>query len=152
VNATDPTGSGVYTRKWYTFTTRANQPPNPPSITGPTEGKIGKTYDYNFTAIDPDNNKVYYFIDWGDTTNSSWIGPYVSGFQIIKAHTWSKKATYSVRAKAKDIYGYESDWAQLQVTMPKGITYISSLFLELIERLTERYPYAFPILRLLRGN
>ncbi|HVQ00874.1 MAG TPA: aryl-sulfate sulfotransferase, partial [Candidatus Thermoplasmatota archaeon] len=27
VNATDPDGSGLYTRRWYTFTTKANQPP-----------------------------------------------------------------------------------------------------------------------------
>ena len=26
VNATDPTGSGLYTRRWYTFTTKANLP------------------------------------------------------------------------------------------------------------------------------
>jgi len=151
VNATDPTGSSVSTRKWYTFSTRANQPPNPPSITGPTEGKIGSTYTYNFTAIDPNGDEVYYFIDWGDTTNSSWIGPYASGVKIIKSHSWSKKATYTLRAKAKDIYGNESDWGQLQVTMPKGMTYIPSLFLELIERFVERYPYAFPILRHLLG-
>ena len=27
VNATDPDGSGQYTRRWYTFTTKANTPP-----------------------------------------------------------------------------------------------------------------------------
>ena len=94
---------------------------------------------------------MYYFIDWGDTTNSSWIGPYASGVNIIKSHTWSKQATYTLRAKAKDIYDGESDWAQLQVTMPKGTTYIPSLFLKLIERLMERFPHAFPILRQLLG-
>ena len=36
---------------------------------------------------------------------------------------------------------------QLEVTMPKGTTYIPSLFLELIERFMERFPLTFPILR-----
>jgi hypothetical protein len=71
MNATDPSGSCLYMRKWYTFTTKTNQPPNPPTITGPAEGKVGTAYDYNFTAIDPDGDEVYYFIDWEDNTNSS---------------------------------------------------------------------------------
>jgi hypothetical protein len=147
INATDPIGSSLYMRKWYTFTTRANQPPNPPTITGPAKGKAGTAYDYNLTAIDPEGDEVYYFIDWGDNTNSSWIGPYSSGDQIIKSHTWSTKGTYTVKAKAKDTYGKESDWVQLQITMPKETAYIPSLFLELIERLMERFPHIFPILR-----
>jgi hypothetical protein len=147
INATDPIGSCLYIRKWCTFTTRANQPSNPPTITGPVKGKVGTAYDYNFIAIDPDGDEVYYFIDWGDNTNSSWIGPYSSGETITKSHTWSTKGTYTVKAKAKDTYGNESDWRTLEVTMPKGTTYIPSLFLELIERLMERFPHIFPILR-----
>ena len=147
VNATDPKGSGLSTRNWYTFTTQANQPPDLPIITGPTKGKVRSTTSYNFTAIDPDGDGVYYFIDWGDTTNSSWIGPYSSGEKITESHTWSKKATYTLKAKAKDIYGNESDWTQLEVTMPKGAVYIPSLFLELIKRFMERFPLTFPILR-----
>ncbi|VVB62363.1 FG-GAP repeat protein [uncultured archaeon] len=147
VNATDPKGSGLYTRNWYTFATQANQPPDLPIITGPTKGKVRSITSYNFTAIDPDSDGVYYFIDWGDTTNSGWIGPYLSGEKITESHTWSKKATYTLKAKAKDIYGNESDWVQLEVTMPKGGVYIPSLFLELIKRFMERFPLTFPILR-----
>ena len=146
VNATDPTGSGLYTRKWYTFTTIANQPPGQPTITGPTKGKVGIVTDYNFTAIDPDNNEVYYFIDWGDTT-SGWIGPYASGVKIIKSHTWSKKATYNfytLKAKAKDSYGNESGWATLSVIMPYSY---NIPFMQFWERLLERFPHAFPLLR-----
>jgi hypothetical protein len=135
---------GSYQGKVYCF---GNQPP--PTITGPAKGKIGIAYDYNFTAIDPDNNKVHYFIDWGDNTNSGWIGPYPSGDQITQSHTWSTKRNYTITAKVMDIYGDESDWAQLQVTMPKG--YIPSLFFGFIERLIERFPHAFPILRQLWG-
>jgi hypothetical protein len=37
------------------------------------------------------------------------------------------------------------------VTMPKGTAFIPSLFLELFERLMERFPHAFPMLRQLLG-
>jgi hypothetical protein len=148
VNATDSTGSCQYMRKWYTFTIRANQPPNPPTITGPSEGKVGTAYGYNFTAIDPKCDEVFYFIDWGDTTNSGWIGPYASGEQITRSHTWSTKGTYTVKAKAMDIHGNESDWATLTVTMPCSYNKPMIQFLEL---LFQRFPNAFPLLRQLLG-
>jgi hypothetical protein len=129
----------------YVFTKEdENQPPSTPIITGPVEGKVVVATDYNFTAIDPDGYKVYYLIDWGDGTSSGWIGPYVSGDQITKSHTWSTKGTYTVIAMAKDIYGDESDWGTLEVTMPVSI---NLLFHQFIEKLFERFPHAFPILK-----
>jgi len=131
----------------YVFTKEGgNQPP--PTITGPAEGKVGVATDYNFKAIDPDGDEVFYFIDWGDTTNSGWIGPYASGEQITRSHTWSTKGAYTVKAKAMDIHGNESDWAQLQVKMPVSI---NMPFHQLIEKLFQRFPHAFPILRHLLG-
>jgi hypothetical protein len=103
---------------WLIKIEREYRPPNPPIITGPTQGKIKVDTDYNFTATDPDNDDLYYFIDWGDHTNTSWIGPYPSGELTIKSHTWSTKGTYTIKAKVKDIYGNESSWGQLSVTMP----------------------------------
>ena len=107
-----------------------------------------RSTDYNFTTTDPDGDEVYYFIDWGDQTNGSWIGPYPSGDKITKSHTWSTKGTYIIKAKAKDIYGNESDWATLSVTMPCSY---NIPFQHLWERLFERFPNAFPILRHLMG-
>jgi len=133
----------------YVFTKESiNQPPITPTITGPAQGKIKVETDYNFTTTDPDGDEVYYFIDWGDQTNGSWIGPYPSGDKITKSHTWSTKGTYIIKAKAKDIYGNESDWATLSVTMPCSY---NIPFQHLWERLFERFPNAFPILRHLMG-
>jgi len=119
-------------------------PPTPPTITGPAKGKVGVATEYNFTAIDPDSDEVYYFIDWGDTTNSNWIGPSTSGDQITKSHTWSKKGTYTIKAKAKDTYGDESNWGTLSVTMP---TSYNIPFLKFWMRLFNWLLNAFPILR-----
>ena len=120
------------------------EPPNPPAITGPAKGKINIATDYNFTAIDPDGDQIYYFIDWGDHTNSSWVGSYPSGTAITQSHTWTKKGTYAIRAKAKDIHGSESDWSTLQVTMP---LLFEPPHFRFFNWLFERFPHAFPILR-----
>ncbi len=126
-----------------------NQPPSSPTITGPAKGKIKIATNYNFTAVDPNDNKGYYFIDWGDTTNSSWIGPFSSGKQIAQSHTWSKKGIYTVKVKAKDIYGKESDWAQLDVTMPFSYNIpFMQFWMKLFERLTNAFPMLRYLLRL----
>jgi hypothetical protein len=125
---------------------RTNQPP--PTITGPVKGIIGVTSEYNFTAIDPEGDEVYYFIDWGDETTSGWIGPYLSEIQITESHTWLIKGTYTLKAKVKDTYGNESDWTSLTVTMPYSYHKSIPQFLEL---LFQRFPNAFPILRQLMG-
>jgi hypothetical protein len=147
IAATGDDDNGVDSGSVYVFT-KENHPPNPPTITGPAEGTIKVATTYNFTTTDPDDDEVYYFIDWGDQTNSSWIGSYSSGDEITKSHIWSKKGTYTIKAKAKDINGNESDWRTLSVTMP--CSYNIPL-IQFWERLFERFPNAFPILRHLMG-
>jgi C1A family cysteine protease len=126
----------------------SNQPPNPPTITGPASGKKGQSYPYKFVSADPEGNNVYYYIDWGDGTNTGWTGAYASGHEITVNHTWSKKGTYIIKAKAKDIYGNESDWSTLSVTMP--LSYEPPHF-RFFQWLFERFPHAFPILKQLLG-
>jgi len=96
-----------------------NAPPNTPTITGQASGNCGTNYDYTFVSIDLDGDSVYYYVDWGDETNTGWIGPYASGYIITRTHNWSEKGDYNLRAKAKDdIHGEESKWGSLKVTMP----------------------------------
>ena len=130
------------------FTTKTNTPPNNPTITGPADGKIKVAMKYNFTTTDPDGDDVSYYIEWGDGTNSGWIGPLSSGDTTIQSHTWTKKGTYTIKAKAKDILGNESDWGTLSVTMP----YAYNLsFTQFWIKIFERFPHAFPILRHIIG-
>lgn len=101
-------------------------PPDPPSITGPTSGTAGEGYDYTFVSIDPDGDDVYYWINWGEwgwnAPTVEWIGPYESGEEVTVSHAWSKESNpdepYVIKAKAKDIHGAEGSWATLEVTMP----------------------------------
>jgi len=112
-----------------------NNPPNKPAITGPNSGKTGESYSYSFSATDPDNDQISYYVDWGDGSNSGWQGPYQSGSNITLSHSWSNDGTYSIKAKAKDDEGSESTYATLKVTMPKSKTF------SLLDRLIEMFPF-----------
>ena len=121
-----------------------NQPPATPSITGPSSGAAWKNYDYTIASTDPDDDKLYYYVDWGDETNTGWIGPYESGDEVVVSHRWMKRNTYTVQVKAKDTYDRESDWTTLEVTMPKNkAIYVNH---PILNWLFERLPNLFPIL------
>jgi len=126
-----------------------NLAPNKPSKpSGPIQGKAGVEYSYTTSTTDPDGDQIYYFWDWGDGNNSGWLGPYTSGATCEAKHSWDAKDNYNIKVKAKDIYGKESAWSDpLPITMP----YSYNPMLQFLERLFERFPNAFPILRHLLG-
>jgi hypothetical protein len=150
VNATDPTGSGLYTRKWYSFATKQQEnPPNKPNTPdGSTRGNPGVSYTYQTSTTDPDGDLLYYMWDWADGTPLTWDGPYTSAQTVAASHIWSTKGSYSVKVKAKDTTGAESVWSDpLPITMP----YSYNPMLQFLESLFQRFPNAFPILRYLLG-
>jgi len=124
-----------------------SSPPYSPTIDGPANGKIKEPIPYVFAATDPDNDNLFYFIDWGDTTNTGWVGSHPSNEQINLTHTWTKKGTYIIKAKVKDIFGAESGWTTLSVTMPQNNELFNTH--PVLSWLLERFPHAFPILRFL---
>ena len=123
-----------------------NQPPNKPEKpTGTSSGKVNTVYTYTTSTIDPDGEHVYYFWDWGDGTNSGWLGPHDSGTSVSTTHTWSEEGVYLIRVKAKDMLDAESEWSDaVAITMPYSI---NRLLMNLWIRLLELFPNAFPVLR-----
>jgi len=115
-----------------------NLPPDSPTIDGPTKGKPNKEIEFTFTATDPEDSNVWFWIDWGDEENTGWIGPYSSDAETTVKHTWTLNESFTIKAKAKDSEGAESDWATFEVAMPKNKA-ISS-FLLFLERIIERFP------------
>jgi len=106
---------------WINFSLKLeNTPPYAPWITGPKRGKPGQEYNYTFYTEDAHYDYVYYYIEWDDGNYSGWIGPYYSGEELVISYTFLEKGTYYIRAKAKDVYGAESDWSYLKVKMPKN--------------------------------
>jgi len=127
-----------------TVTIVENAPPNIPDITGPTNGKPEMTYKYNFVSEDIDGDNICYYIEWGDGNYEDWFGPYSSGIPQSKNHSWSAKDTYTIRCKARDEVGAESEWGTLEITIPKNKQFnMNSFFLKFLEN----HPSMFPILR-----
>jgi hypothetical protein len=122
----------------------ANNPPEKPSIpSGQTKGKPGTSYTYSCSTTDGDGDNVYYWFDWGDGTNSGWIGPFTQGTSISEAHIWAVEGTYPVKVKAKDIHDEESVWSDpLSVSMPKPRSYVL-----VIQRFLNIYPLVSQILQ-----
>ena len=92
----------------------SNQAPIAPSKpSGPSIGTVETIYAYSTSSIDIDNDQIYYLFDWGDETNTSWLGPYSSGSNCISSHFWNSSGVYSVKVKAKDYYNKESSWSEI---------------------------------------
>jgi hypothetical protein len=76
VNATDPLGSGLYTRRWYTFTTKTTQTNNTPPIFGtpsPANGSAGNplSLTWSIPLSDPEGNTFTWTIQCNGQTNSA---------------------------------------------------------------------------------
>jgi len=89
-----------------------NNPPYEPKISGPEVGAVETEYEFTFIAEDPDEDDLWLYIDWGDDNPDEWIGPFVSGTEINRNHTWSAKGKYEIKAKVKDTSDIEGDWSK----------------------------------------
>ncbi len=104
---------------------RFNHPPDAPWLDGPRRVRPG-TYDWTFRAVDPDGDDLFYEIMWGDDTSEEWIGPYLSGEEIIVNHTYHKYAQVAIRARAKDIHGDIGDWGEMAIEISETTQQLSS--------------------------
>ena len=116
--------------------------PTIPEINGPTDAKIEEPCEYKLLSTDEDNDQLYYHIEWEEDDNEIF-GPYPSGEEVTVEHVWSNKGSYNLKAKAVDINGAESEWATLEVTVPKNKAINTSLFLH---RLFQRFHLMVKIL------
>jgi hypothetical protein len=105
----------------------ANIAPYVPNISGPSQLKPNREYEFIFTTTDLDGDDVYYYIDWGDGNKEEWIGPYTSESEVKIKHKWTEKAIFTIKAKAKDINDLESSWTEFKVSTPKNILTITLL-------------------------
>ncbi len=98
----------------YGYSNERPQPPNLPD--GPTQGYYGKEYQYITRAEDKDNNQLMYQWSWGDGEISEWLGPFEINEICTASHVWQLKGSYLIKVKAKDSWGFESDWSDLLTT------------------------------------
>jgi len=122
--------------------------PSPPIIDGNIYCIIGQSYPYMFQSSDPEDNDVYYYIEWGDGTPSKWLGPYESGKTIVIDHKWYKYGSYTIKAKAKDSTGAMSDWTNSPLTVTVSKSRDTSLtFLSLFNTYFKQFSFLQKILR-----
>ncbi|EMR74563.1 WD40-like repeat-containing protein [Thermoplasmatales archaeon SCGC AB-540-F20] len=99
----------------------SNSPPSVPTITGTTWGKTGHEFYFLCQAIDPDNNPISYYIDWGDGFKE-WTPERASGEDAYFRHKWLFGGKYTIRCKARDVLGEESDLGEpieIEIVRPK---------------------------------
>lgn len=129
----DLMGSTVGTTRLQQGIEFLNDPPNKPIISGETHGKAGNVYEYTFITVDPDGDDIWYFTEWGDGTNTGWMGPYSSGTPLLQSNVWVE-GNYTIRCKAKDLYNAESDWGILEINMPRTKASSYPLLLKFFEQ------------------
>ncbi len=88
-----------------------NYPPNKPTIVGPTTGYINANYLFTACTTDSDGEGVYYYFDWGDGSGNI-SGKRLSDVLISMSHSWKKQGVYTVKVKALDEHGAESNWSE----------------------------------------
>ena len=127
-----------------------NNPPNTPVIEGKRRFREGEggIYPYTIYSVDPDDDDLFYLIYWSNGTED-WIGPYPSGenFTIDVAIPLEKGTYVLFKIRAIDIFGAESDWAILEVIVPRNKATYNPLF----HWFLERFPLLGRFLNLIQG-
>jgi hypothetical protein len=119
------------------FSLVGTPPEKPARPNGPTSGGINREHTYTTSTTDLDGDQIYYIFDWGDGDTSE-VGPYNSGETGSGSHTWTERGDYSLKVKAKDSAGLESEWSDpLAISMPKSK---QLLFNHLFGRLVNIFP------------
>lgn len=101
------------------------------------------TDKYTFYTEDQEGDDVYYWIDWGDDTNTGWIGLYESGEEIKLRHIWDNIGVYTIKAKAKDVANTESDWSFFNVSIGNQPPNVPTITGETNGKAGVEYSYTF---------
>jgi hypothetical protein len=115
---------------------KESEPPNrPDKPSGTNSGKVGETYGFTSKGTDPDDDDIFLKFDWGDGTDSGWLGPLNSGETESATHKWNREGTFEVKVAAKDEHGKVGDWSSpLEVSISKKSrvknTFLSGQFFE----------------------
>ena len=135
----------IGTDQTWAFIDTVNHPPEKPVIKGPQKFKNFTRVNFTITTSDLDTDYVYYYIDWDEGEKDEWIGPYRAGEEVLVSHYWVFRDTYEIRVKAKDIYGDESDWEILPITVTKSASRYEMFFLRMLTELLSSFHVLYRI-------
>jgi parallel beta-helix repeat protein len=101
-----------------------NLQPMAPQISGPSQGGNGIPFNFTVVATDPQGKQIYYKFDWGDGNFSDWLGPIDSSVLFKTSYAWATDGNYSIRVKAMNIDGDESNWSVVhQISIAEQINF-----------------------------
>jgi len=87
-------------------------PETPTKPDGPGEWTIDEEATFTSTTTDPEEDSIYFLFDWGDGTDSGWVGPYASGQTAEASYSWAELGEYEIKVMAKDVYNAQSEWSE----------------------------------------
>jgi hypothetical protein len=122
-------------------------PLDPDAPTGPDTGLTGLEYEYIASTTDPDEGDLFYWFDWGDNTNTGWIGPYDSGNEVNANHVWDEAGEYDVKVKVKDRAGHETNWSEsltVQIEIPEFSIDVAGELMGVVATITNTEEEAIP--------
>lgn len=127
---------------------KSNRAPSAPIIIQEKSDMEEETYRCTFYSTDPDGDQVYYDITWekidshivlcdDDDAVTPWLGPFNSGEEVTKDHSFTEKGTYKVTLRAKDVYNNIGPSTEITVTYKKVKMFQLPIFIQLFETLRE---------------
>ncbi len=117
----DDDGDGIVDREIQpTSTSSTDAPYRPLKPSGRSVISINNPFEYRASTDDPENDGVLYNFDWGEGTNSGWLGPFSSGDTCTESNTWMDVGSYEIRVRAKDVSDNLSDWSNV-LTVAVGL-------------------------------
>jgi C1A family cysteine protease len=90
-----------------------------PILEGPSRIKIGEEYTFTASTPETDGEAYYWFFDWGDGSNSDWLGPYGPNDSVSISHIWDKKGEVNVKVRYMEDEIY-SDFSTLGLPVQKN--------------------------------
>jgi hypothetical protein len=113
-------GNQVYDLPLLFVENNSHNPNRPEKVTGEIYGRTQREYEYSTFGTDEDEDLLFYFFDWGDGTNSGWVGYFEQGEICSINHVWTEEGNFEIKVKTRDLFGLESVWSDpLIVSMPK---------------------------------
>ncbi len=139
--AKDEHGASTPSPIWR-FTT-IEEPQNQPPIKPETpwkKSKVDKSLTFCTETFDPDGEQIWYWWEWGDGEHSGWFGPNQNNETACATHSWKESGPYTIKVKAKDVFDAESEWATLDINIPRCKNFLNHALMSLFSRLINLFP------------
>ncbi|HQF15527.1 MAG: PKD domain protein [Methanosaeta sp. PtaB.Bin039] len=69
-------------------------------------------HSYTTLAFDPEGDQIRFTFDWGDRSAQNTTGPVDSGSYCSSWHVWKTAGNYTVKVRATDSKGLNSEWSE----------------------------------------